>query len=193
MNRDFFLDFSSVSYNRIKKRFFLFLCFTVLCIVTNILVFNYDIVMITLFIPIFLSVLYLGVGKAAKRNYERSLISEGKEVTIYGKLYENKMVSGIRELEREYSYNQITKFYETKNFLLLHLQLHLYLTIDKATLNADVDEVKSFLIQKCPSVKNKKLVNCSNDKKWALIFLILLAFVSIAGIIISLILKYKMI
>ncbi len=189
MTRDFFYDFSSVSYNRMKKILLVFLCFSVFEIVLNIIVGNYDIVASTLFISFLMFILYLKGSRATKLNYERNLISAGKEATLSEELFEDKIVSGVDELKREYLYTQVTRFFETKNFLLLHLQHHLYITVNKNNLNANVDEVKSFLIQKCPLVKKKKFVNCSNDKTLSLIFLIALITASVIGTVVSLVLK----
>lgn len=69
--------------------------------------------------------------------------------------FEDKIVSHVDELKREYFYHQITKFFETKNFILLHLQHNLHVTIEKNNLNASVDEVKAFLMNKCTLVKKK--------------------------------------
>ena len=56
-------------------------------------------------------------------------------------------------------------------------------------LNASVDEVKAFLMNKCTLVKKKKFINCANDKKWSLVFLIALIVVSVVGMILGLVLK----
>jgi len=52
-----------------------------------------------------------------------------------------------------------------------------------------VDEVKLFLINKCLQVKKKKFINCSNDKKLALAFLIELAVITVVGTVVAIILK----
>ena len=64
---------------------------------------------------------------------------------------------------------------------MLHLQHNLHITIEKSSLNADVDEVKAFVIDKCNNVKKKKFVNCVNDEKWSIVFMIALFVVAIAG------------
>ena len=65
----------------------------------------------------------------------------------------------------------------------------MYVTIEKNNLNASVDEVKAFLMKKCIVVKNKKFINCENDKKWSLVLLIVQIVVSVVGVIVGLVLK----
>ena len=190
MNKDLYYDFCSVSYNRTKKVFLIFLCIVAYLIGINLLIGNYE--MVLGFGPIisFLMILiYFRMKKAIKIGYERMVISEGKEITPNFELFEDKIVSHNDELKREYFYHQITRFFETKNFVLLYLQHNLHVPIEKNNLNASVDEVKSFLMEKCTLVKKKKFINCSNDKKWSLVFLIALIVVSIIGTVVGLVLK----
>lgn len=189
MNKELFYDFCSVSYNKLKKFFLFFLLFTATEIIVNIILKDYMTNFVTLFISFLLLLTYFITKRSIKINYERNLISAGKESSLHYELFEDKIVSHVDELKREYFYHQITKFFETKNFILLHLQYNLHITIEKSNLNASVDEVKSFLIEKCPHVKKKKFINCSNDEKWSLVFLIALIVVSVVGTVIGLILS----
>ena len=190
MNKELFYDFCSVSYNRTKKMFFIFFCLVAYLIGINLLVGNYDIVVgFGPFISFLMLLTYFRTKKSIKINYERNLISAGKESTLNYELFEDKIVSHVDELKREYFYFQITSFFETKNFILLHLQHNLHITIEKNNLNACVDEVKAFLMNKCTLVKKKRFVNCSNDQKWSLVFLTSLTIVSVIGLVIALVLK----
>ena len=190
MDKELFYDFCSVSYNRTKKMFLVFFCLVAYLIGINLLVGNYDIVVgFSPFISFLMLLIYFRTKKSIKINYERNLISAGKESTLNYELFEDKIVSHVDELKREYFYHQITKFFETKNFILLHLQHNLHITIEKNCLNANVDELKAFLMNKCALVKKKKFINCVNDKKWSLAFLIALIVVSVVGMIIGLALK----
>lgn len=190
MNKERFYDFCSVSYNRTKKVFLVFFCLSTCLIVTNLLVGNYDDVVVFGPIISFLMLLtYFRTKKAIKINYERNLLSAGKESTLKNELFEDKIVSHVDELKREYFYHQITRFFETRHFILLHLQHNLHVTIDKSSLNADVDEVKAFLMSKCTLVKKNKFINCANDKKWSLAFLMALIIVSVIGAVVGLVLK----
>lgn len=69
------------------------------------------------------------------------------------------------------------------------MQHNLYILIEKNSLNASVDEVKSFLIEKCTLVKKKKFVDTFNAKKWSLIFLIAMIVVSVIGAVFGIVLK----
>ena len=190
MNKELFYDFCSVSYNRTKKIFLIFFCLVAYLIGINLLIGNYDIVIVySPFMSFLMVLIYFRTEKSIKINYERNLISAGKESTLNYELFDDKIVSHVDELKREYFYHQITKFFETKNFILLHLQHNLHITIEKNNLNASVDEVKIFLMNKCTLVKKKKFINCANDKKWSLVFLIALIVVSIIGIVVGFILK----
>ena len=190
MNKELFYDFCSVSYNRTKKIFLIFFCLVAYLIGINLLIGNYDIVIVVgPFMSFLMVLIYFRTEKSIKINYERNLISAGKESTLNYELFDDKIVSHVDELKREYFYHQITKFFETKNFILLHLQHNLHITIEKNNLNASVDEVKNFLMKKCTLVKKKKFINCANDKKWSLVFLIALIVVSIIGIVVGFVLK----
>ena len=168
----------------------IFFCLVANLIGINLLIGNYDIVLgFGPFISFLMILIYFRTKKAIKIGYERMVISEGKEMTLNYELFEEKVISHNDELKREYFYHQITKFFETKNFILLHLQHNLHVTIEKNNLTASVDEVKAFLMNKCTLVKKKKFINCANDKKWSLVFLIALIVVSIIGIVVGLVLK----
>lgn len=190
MNKELFYDFCSVSYNRTKKIFLIFFCLAAYLIGINLLIGNYDIVIVVgPFMSFLMALIYFRTEKSIKINYERNLISAGKESTLNYELFDDKIILHVDELKREYFYHQITKFFETKNFILLHLQHNLHITIEKNNLNASVDEVKIFLMNKCTLVKKKKFINCANDKKWSLVFLIALIVVSIIGIVVGFVLK----
>lgn len=168
----------------------IFFCLVAYLIGINLLIGNYDIVIVVgPFMSFLMALIYFRTEKSIKINYERNLISAGKESTLNYELFDDKIILHVDELKREYFYHQITKFFETKNFILLHLQHNLHITIEKNNLNASVDEVKIFLMNKCTLVKKKKFINCANDKKWSLVFLIALIVVSIIGIVVGFVLK----
>ncbi len=193
MTRDMFYDFYLVNYNRIKKMYLFFLMFTVFQIIMNNYFGNFNIVSTSLIVSFCSSLIYYKAVKSTKIGYERNLLSAGKEATLNYTLFDNKIISCVDEFKREYKYNQITKFFETKSFLLLHLKHNMYITVDKTSINANIDEVKAFLIKKCTLVKKKKFINCSNNKKLSLVYLIALIALSIIGTTVSVILKYNLI
>ncbi|MGN0479915.1 MAG: YcxB family protein [Hominenteromicrobium sp.] len=190
MTKDLYYDFCSVSYNRTKRVFLAFLCLVAFLIPVNLLAGNCETVLgFGPFISFLMVITYLRTKKEIQISYERNLISAGKVSTLNYELYEDRIVSYLDELRKEHFYHQITKLFETKNFIMLHLQHNLYITIEKNSLHASVDEVKSFLIEKCTLVKKKKFINCCDDKKWSLVFLTALIVISAAGTMIGLVLK----
>lgn len=189
MTEKLFYDFNCVTYNKLKKLYFWILCLLIFMAVINIPVNNYEVVIgSSFFIAIMTLLHYFLTKKSIKTSYKQRLIANGgKESEFYLELFEEKIVSAVDEVKRDFFYYQITKFFETKNFLLLILQHKVCILIDKNNLNASVDEVKSFLIQKCSSVKKKKFIDCSNDQKLCLVFSIAIITVWIAATAISII------
>ncbi len=184
MNKELFYEFYSVSYNRIKKWLFALLFVCAGTVVSYFFEGNYDSVIgLGVITTIIMSILLFRLKRAIKINYERNLISAGKESSFHHELFEDKIVSYIEGVKREYFYYQITKFYETKNLILLHLKHNLYITINKNTLSASADEVKSFLMRRCSLVKKNRFVNCSDDKKWSLAFFISLIVICVVGVV----------
>jgi len=184
MNKELFYEFCLVSYSRIKKMMFAFLFVCVGTMISYFLDGYYDtVIALGIFAVVVSSIFIYRIERATKISYERNLISAGKESNMQHELFEDKIVSHIDELKREYFYHQISKLYETKNFLLLHLKHNLFITINKNYLNASADQVKSFLMRKCSLVKKNKFINCSNDKKWALAFFVSLIVICIIGIV----------
>lgn len=116
MNKELFYDFSSVNYNRMKKVFLFLFFFLAFEIVANILVENYDIVPIALYISFLFCILYFMMKNAVKVNYERNMISLGNETVFKEELWEDKIVSSVDELKREYFYHQITGFLKRSIF-----------------------------------------------------------------------------
>ncbi len=192
MNKELFYEFYSVSYNRIKKWLFALLFVCAGTVVSYFFEGNYDSVIgLGVITTIIMSILLFRLKRAIKINYERNLISAGKESSFHHELFEDKIVSYIEGVKREYFYYQITKFYETKNLILLHLKHNLYITINKNTLSASADEVKSFLMRRCSLVKKNRFINCSNDKKWSSAFFVSLIVVCIIGIVLGITIPLK--
>jgi len=190
MTETLFYDFYLVTYNKIKKYILFCLCVSTFAIITNMLVGNYDIIGSSLFITLLALLVYCVNNKNIRIGYEKAVLSEGaKKPTHYNELLADRVVSNLDELKREFFYYQVTGFFETDNFLLLHLKHNLFIILEKSSLNANVDEVKLFLINKCLQVKKKKFINCSNDKKLALAFLIELAVITVVGTVVAIILK----
>ena len=189
MSKELFYDFGSVFYNRTKKGFFAFLCFTVCLIAVNILTREYEILIsYCVFLSIMMPFIYFRTKKAITIGYERAVISAGKESTLNYELFDDKIVSDLDGQKREFFYHQITQLYETKEFILLHLKHNVFVTVNKGNLSASADEVKAFILYKCTHVKNKKFINCSNDKELSVLLLSALVTISVIGAVIAIIL-----
>ena len=183
MSKEMIKDFCSVDFRRTKITFIIFFFVILIYFALNIIfnVFGWLIWLTAIMVAVINAIAYFRLKRAIKASYEKALISEGKEVLLKFDLFEDKIVLHREEAKREYFYHQVTKLFETKSFIMLHLQHNLHITIEKSSLNADVDEVKAFVIDKCNNVKKKKFVNCVNDEKWSIVFMIALFVVAIAG------------
>lgn len=183
MSKEMVKDFCSVDFHRLKIMFILFICI-IACYISLSFVLHIEdlIVIMTVFILTILMMFnYIRLKNTIKISYERTYVSNGKEATLKYDYFDDNIVSHMDALEREYSYDKVSKFFETKHFLMLHLQHNLYITVEKNSLNANVDDVKKFFIDKCVNVKKKKFVNCVNDEKWSIIFLIVFIIVAVGG------------
>lgn len=190
MEEELYFDFCSASYNKIKRAFLVFLCLDAAAIAVNLLGGNYDIIVgFGPFMSFIMALVYFRTNKAVKIGYERIMLSRNAPDALTYELYDEKIVSRFEQQQKPYYYDQISGLFETKNFLLLHLKYNLYVTLEKSSLSASVDEIKPFLIKKCTNAKRKRFINCSNDKKWALALLIAQIVVCIAGSVIGIILK----
>ena len=183
MSKEMVKDFCSVDFRRIKIKFIIFFFVILLYFALNIVfhIFGWLTWLTAFLVAIINAMAYFRLKRAVKVSYERSLISEGKEVLLKHEFFEDKIVLYKEETKREIFYHQVTKLFETKRFIMLHLQHNLHITIEKSSLNADVEEVKAFVINKCDNVKKKKFINCVNDEKWSIVFMIALFVVSIGG------------
>ncbi len=181
MTRQRYEDFCSVGFGRVKHLSLLMLILGALVTPGIVLEGYYDVAGSMLFVVLLLALLRFNIARSAKIGYERSVVSEGKESTVNGALYEDKIVSQSGGAVREHSYSQITGLFETKTFLLLHLRHELYIILDKEMLGADFDGAKAFLLGKCTQVKKKKFIDRSYDRTWSLIFMIALAVLPVAG------------
>lgn len=194
MDKALFYDFCSVSYNRTKKVFlvylFLFLFLAAFVTGINLSTGNYGFIFwCGLFISFLMVLIYFKINRNIKIEYERGVLINGGDNTIHYELFEDKIVSKREGLKREYFYYQVTGLFETNNFILLHLKHNLHVTINKDNLDANVDEVKSFLLKKCVAVDKKKFIDCCHDKQWSVVLLVLLCVVCVIASIAALVLS----
>ena len=116
MSRDLFYEFGGASFYRTKKLVLFFLLLIVIEVVLNITIGEPMLAVVSLWVAFWLTLRCFGMKRSMKFNYERMVISEGKERIFRYELYEDRVVSDNDGARREYFYHQITKFYETKHF-----------------------------------------------------------------------------
>lgn len=188
VNKASYYDSSSVNYRKMKIASFVSMCMIALLVIPNISADINDVCLYALLLSFVMLVPYFRISRAIQLEYERTMFSVGKEYTIVQNLFEDKITLVIDAQEKAFFYHQITDLYETKNFLLLVLPHRLHLSISKPNLNADVDEVKTFLLKRCVNAKKKKFVDCSNDQRLSVAFLIAAIVISVVGNIACLVL-----
>lgn len=97
---------------------------------------------------------------------------------------ENILITGDNGNKSTYSFEQIIGIIETKNLLILKMKYNLGININKNTLTGgNVEELASYLYQKCSNIKKKKIIKTNITKYFELIFTIVLAILLILSII----------
>ena len=188
LSKELYCDFGSVGYNRTKTIFWVFLMMTILVNWIYSLSGDYDVILwYGPAISFIMCLTYFRTKQAIKVGYERMVLTRGKEADMHHALYEDKIVAYGDGTARDIFYDQVTKLYETKLFLLLYLKHDVYVTIEKSGLNGSIEAAKAFLMKKCTRVKKKKFIDCSADEKWSLIFLVALIAVAAIGVVAGLV------
>ena len=182
-NKDFFRELNTVSFDRVKKLYILSLIVAAFGVIISVITVEPYLAYYSAFLFLLELVSFFGTRAAVNNSYKRALIAAGKEETFEYELFEDKVVSNMEGLKREHLYSGITGLFESEKMLLLHLQKQLYITVDKTTLNADVNEVKAFLLDKCTLVKKKRFKNCANAKNLCIAMMVATGVIVAAGII----------
>lgn len=187
-----FSEFSEVSYSKVKNFTIIFTIVNILYCLVNLIDRNYDTTAgYSVFFTVLMYVMYFNIKNAAKINFQRTMLSYGSEHRQITELYEDKILSSFGKNKREFFYFQINGLFETDNLLLMRLQYNLYLDLNKIALNADPQAVKAFLIQKCPMVKKKKFIDCSNSRRLSFIFLLISTAYTISVALICIIFTFS--
>ncbi|MBQ6996748.1 MAG: YcxB family protein [Oscillospiraceae bacterium] len=189
-DKELYNDFCLASYNRAKKVFLFFLVMSAWLIWINLLGGNYTLVLWFAPTICFISCLiYFRTKQAIRVGFERMVLTGGKEIDVRYAFYEDKIVAHSDGSARDIFYEQVTKLFETKRFLLLYLKHDVYVTVEKSGLDASIEAVKAFFVRKCTLVKKKKFIDCSGDMKWSLVFLVALIVVATVGAVFAWILN----
>ena len=173
MSKELYYDFGLVGYQRFKKSFAaVLICFAVAA-TGGFLSHSYELILASGVMAVLVMALgYIKACRSVKIGWERSLIPSGEAMKVKNELGEEKIFAYWVENRQEISYDQVAELRETNSFLLLHLKHGVHITLEKKSLNADVNAVKAFLLDKCTKIKKKRFVNCSCARKWCMAMLV---------------------
>ena len=120
MDKDTYYDFASVSYNRTKKMFLVFLILLLPMTVLNIFVENYDLVAALGFIiSLCMALIYFKIRKSVKVGFERNVITAGENNISSYELFEDKITSEIDGYKKEFLY-MLFKLYDGEKSIYVH-------------------------------------------------------------------------
>ena len=101
---------------------------------------------------------YIVYFDLSKLGYKRQVLNnDNKELTHVVELYQDKVLLKNKDNDNYYPfhYTDVKKVYETKNLLVIILNLNMGIAIRKDSLKDKLDEVKEFLLENCPLKKKK--------------------------------------
>ena len=101
---------------------------------------------------------YIMYFDLSKISYKRQVLNnDNKELTHVVELYQDKVLLKNKDNNNFYpfKYTDIKRVYETKNLLVLILNLNMGIAMRKESLGNKIDEVKEFLLETCPLKKKK--------------------------------------
>ncbi len=199
MNEQDYLDFNNVSYKRLAIIFIIEFIITGF-ITTRILIlksFNYyfhsettsDIqlyMILSAVIILLMGVIYFKTQRTIKNNYKRALFTTGEKYITHTTCFGEKIITVTNNTSREFDYSSVTGVYKTEKYFLLKLQFNLFLIIGKDIKNNtnNVDFI-SYIFSKSPNIKKKVVINVTNQKKVAFVFMCLAIALFLINLIIA--------
>jgi hypothetical protein len=199
MNEQDYLDFNNVSYKRLAIIFIIEFIITGF-ITTRILIlksFNYyyhsettsDIqlyMILSAVIILLMGVIYFKTQRTIKNNYKRALFTTGEKYITHTTYFGEKIITVTKNTSREFDYSSVTGVYKTEKYFLLKLQFNLFLIIGKDIKNNtnNVDFI-SYIFSKSPKIKKKVVINVTNQKKVAFVFMCLAIALFLINLIIA--------
>lgn len=199
MNEQDYLDFNNVSYKRLAIIFIIEFIITGF-ITTRILIlksFNYyfhsettsDIqlyMILSAVIILLMGVIYFKTQRTIKNNYKRALFTTGEKYIAHTTYFGEKIITVTKNTSREFDYSSVTGVYKTEKYFLLKLQFNLFLIIGKDIKNNtnNVDFI-SYIFSKSPNIKKKVVINVTNQKKVAFVFMCLAIALFLINLIIA--------
>lgn len=199
MNEQDYLDFNNVSYKRLAIIFIIEFIITGF-ITTRILIlksFNYyfhsettsDIqlyMILSAVIILLMGVIYFKTQRTIKNNYKRALFTTSEKYITHTTYFGEKIITVTKNTSREFDYSSVTGVYKTEKYFLLKLQFNLFLIIGKDIKNNtnNVDFI-SYIFSKSPNIKKKVVINVTNQKKVAFVFMCLAIALFLINLIIA--------
>ncbi len=199
MNEQDYLDFNNVSYKRLAIIFIIEFIITGF-ITTRILIlksFNYyfhsettsDIqlyMILSAVIILLMGVIYFKTQRTIKNNYKRALFTTGEKYITHITYFGEKIITVTKNTSREFDYSSVTGVYKTEKYFLLKLQFNLFLIIGKDIKNnANNVDFISYIFSKSPNIKKKVVINVTNQKKVAFVFMCLAIALFLINLIIA--------
>ena len=195
MNEQDYLDFNNVSYKRLAIIFIIEFIITGF-ITTRILIlksFNYYFqsettddmqlfLILSAVIVLLMVVIYFKTQRNIKNSYKRALFTTGEKYITHTTYFGEKIITVTKNISREFDYSSITGVYETEKYILLKLQFNLGKDI-KSNIN-NVDFI-SYIFSKSPNIKKKVVINVTNQKKVAFVFMCLTIALFVINLIIA--------
>ena len=199
MNEQDYLDFNNVSYKRLAIIFIIEFIITGF-ITTRILIlksFNYYFqsettddmqlyMILSAVIILLMGVIYFKTQRNIKNSYKRTLFTTGEKYITHTTYLGEKIITVTKNISREFDYSSITGVYETEKYFLLKLQFNLFLIIGK-DIKSNINNVDfiSYIFSKSPNIKKKVVINVTNQKKVAFVFMCLAIALFVINLIIA--------
>lgn len=199
MNEQDYLDFNNVSYKRLAIIFIIEFIITGF-ITTRILIlksFNYYFqsettddmqlyLILSAVIVLLMGVIYFKTQRNIKNSYKRALFTTGEKYITHATYFGEKIITVTKNISREFDYSSITGVYETEKYILLKLQFNLFLIIGK-DIKSNINNVDfiSYIFSKSPNIKKKVVINVTNQKKVAFVFMCLTIALFVINLIIA--------
>lgn len=150
----------SKGYVGARKGMMVFLGIFVLCCLGELVAKNYGYIFLFGGLWIFLIVLAKVAGRS-KIQYNRSLVANGGKALHHTVTVNDTGIVIVEDggNKNTYQFEQILGLNETENLLILRLKYNLGIIVHKKTLTGGTqEELVSYLYQKCPNLKPKKIV-----------------------------------
>lgn len=123
-------------------------------------------------------------------SYKRALFTTGEKYITHTTYFGEKIITVTKNISREFDYSSITGIYETEKYILLKLQFNLFLIIGK-DIKSNINNVDfiSYIFSKSPNIKKKVVINVTNQKKVAFVFMCLAIALFVINLIIAVLQK----